>query len=204
MTTEIFNEVRENLPVLLTKALITLLNLSIIHCQCQIGLWIKLGHGNKSACSEWNPVQSQWTADLNQRPVQEMGVCSDSNQTADGSVQKLGNNLLHDYELSTTKVFSQISSKWNLNWKSKLVQTCIVWTSFDFQFEDFLAICSKIIVYCDTDQLKPSITRSWRSVLNFKFSVVFFLRLMTCSMSIERAKKKLSTPIYVKCDEMYW
>ena len=107
--------------------------------QCQIGLWIKLGHGNKSACSELNPVQSHWAADLNQWPVQEKGVCSDSNQTADGSVQKLGNNLLHDYELSTTKVFSQISSKWNLNWKSKLVQTCIVWTSFDFQFEDFLS-----------------------------------------------------------------
>ena len=35
-----------------------------------------------------------------------------------------------------------------------------------------------------TDQ--PSITWSWRSVLNFKLSVLTFSRLMSCSMSIEQ------------------
>ena len=40
------------------------------------------------------------------------------------------------------------------------------------------------IIYCVTDQ--PSITRSRRSVLNFKLSVLTFSRLMSCSMSIEQ------------------
>ena len=52
-------------------------------------------------------------------------------------------------------------------------------TSFHFQFEDFLSnLPLWTIIYCVTDQ--PSITWSWRSVLNFKFSVLSFLRSMSC------------------------
>ena len=54
-------------------------------------------------------------------------------------------------------------------------------TSFYFQFEDFLSNLPLTISYCVTDQ--PSITRSLRSVLNFKLSVLTFSRLMSCSMS---------------------
>ena len=42
----------------------------------------------------------------------------------------------------------------------------------------------KITIYCVTDQ--PPIARSRRSALNFKFSVLTFLRSMSCSMSIEQ------------------
>ena len=45
-----------------------------------IGLWVKLRYRNKSACPKSSPLCN--TADLNQWPVQEKVVCSDSNQTA--------------------------------------------------------------------------------------------------------------------------
>ena len=55
-------------------------------------------------------------------------------------------------------------------------------TSFDAWFEDFLSnLLLKVIIYCVTGQ--SSITRSRRSVLNFKFSDLTFLRSMSCSMS---------------------
>ena len=61
----------------------------------------------------------------------------------------------------------------------------------------------KIIIYCVTDQ--QSLTHSPRSVLIFKFSVLTFLRLMSCLMSTEQklCKEKISTPIYVPCYNMY-
>ena len=58
-------------------------------------------------------------------------------------------------------------------------------TSFDFQFEDFLSnLPLWTIIYCVTDQ--PSITWSWRSVLNFKILNLIFSRLMSCLMSNEQ------------------
>ena len=60
------------------------------------------------------------------------------------------------------------------------------------------------IMYYVTDQ--PSLTQSGRSVLNFKLSVLTFLRLMSCSMSIEQKivlSENISTPIYVECYYMY-
>ena len=54
-------------------------------------------------------------ADLNRRPVQEKGVCSDFNltgtSTTDGGAQKRENDLWHGSELIATKVCSQISRK---------------------------------------------------------------------------------------------
>ena len=41
---------------------------------------------------------------------------------------------------------------------------------------------TKTIIYCVTD--RQPITQSWRSVLNFKISVLTFLRLISCLMSI--------------------
>ena len=67
---------------------------------------------------------------------------------------------------------------------SKVV-TSVDRTSFNFWFEDclsYLTWCT--IIYCVTDQL--SITRSRRSVLNFKLSVLTFSKSMSCLMSIEQ------------------
>ena len=47
---------------------------------------------------------------------------------------------------------------------------------------------------------QPSISRSRRSVLNFKFSVLTFSRSMSCSMSIEQKEVKFLNPIDVKCE----
>ena len=55
-----------------------------------------------------------------------------------------------------------------------------------------------------TNHQLASITWSWRSVLNDKFSVFTFLRLMTCSMHCQLRKtcaqgvENISTPIYVQ------
>ena len=87
----------------------------------------------------------------------------------------------------TTKVCSQISRKWNAMLESS-IQPCSDqhWQDkIQFWFEDFLSnLPSWAIIYCVTDQL--FITWSPRSVLNFKFSDLTFLRLMSCSMSIEQ------------------
>ena len=53
------------------------------------------------------------------------------------------------------------------------VEPCIERTSFDFLFEDFFNnLPLEIIIYCVTEE--PSITLSSRSVLIFRFSVLFF------------------------------
>ena len=55
--------------------------------------------------------------------------------------------------------------------------------------KDFLSnLPMKIIICCVTDQ--QSITRSGKSVMNFKFSLLTFLRLMSCSVSIEQKLSK--------------
>ena len=127
-----------------------------------------------------------------------------STVTSDGDAQKLGNDVRRDSELIATKFCSQNGCKWNTMFESYVV-TIIDKTSFDFQFEDFLSnLLFEIIIYCVTDQ--PSIAQSQRSVLNFKFSVLTFLRSMSCPMSIEQklCQVKYLTLIYAKCDKMYW
>ena len=58
-------------------------------------------------------------------------------------------------------------------------------TSFDFWFKDFFSdLLLKINICCVAN--KQYVIRSWRSVLNFKFLVVTFLRLMSCLISIEQ------------------
>ena len=65
------------------------------------------------------------------------------------------------------------------------IHTRIDRTNFDFRFDDFFSnLPLQTIIYCVTDQ--PSITRSRRTVLNFKFSVLTFLRSMSCSTIIEQ------------------
>ena len=65
------------------------------------------------------------------------------------------------------------------------LKTYIEWTSFEFWSQDFFSnLLLKINIYCATDQ--PPITWSLRLVIIFKFSVLNFVRSMTCLMSIEQ------------------
>ena len=102
---------------------------------------------------------------------------SNSAATSDGGAQKLGNDVRHDSESIATKVCSQIGRKWNAMFESHVV-TSVDRTSFDFRFEDFLSnLPLQTFIYCVTD--KASITRSRRSVLNVKASVLTFSRSMS-------------------------
>ena len=56
-----------------------------------------------------------------------------------------------------------------------------------FNLKNFWEICcnaTEIIIYCVSDQ--TSISWFWRSFLNFKFSVLTYLRLISCSMRTEQ------------------
>ena len=126
---------------------------------------------------------------------------SNSTATSEDSAQKLGNNPWREYELIATKVCSKKRRKWNARVESH-IETRIDRTSFDFRFKPFWAI------YCVIDQ--PSAILSQRSVLNFKFSVLTFLRSMSslavsCLMNIEQklCKEKIfqlkSMPNTIRC-----
>ena len=150
-----------------------------------IGLWacvaVKIMSRNKTACSESNPVQ---TCSLQQVYIDgPQGVWSDSNQTA----QRFQMAVPKSLETMSAIVWPKFAAKSVTNEMRCLkdVETCIHWTIFDFWFDDFFSsLPLKIITHCVIDQ--PSITQSRRSVLNFKFSVVKYLRLMSCSISIEQ------------------
>ena len=151
-----------------------------------ISLWVEIRHRNRSSCSESSPVQSnrskQTFCPRKERLLRLQSIQSNSTTTSDVGAQKLGNDVWHDSGSIATKVCNKVGRKWKAMFESH-VEPCIDWTSFDSRFEDFFSnLLLKIIIYCVTDQ--PSITRSRRSVLNFKFSVLTFPRLMGCSMSI--------------------
>ena len=120
-------------------------------------------------------------AGLNRRPVRVKGVCPDSNQR------------VQQRQMAVRKILETISGMIQNRLKPKFtvkmianempclkamywhVETCIDWTSFNFRFKDFLSnLLLKIIICFITDQ--PSIARSRRSVLSFKFSFFTFLR----------------------------
>ena len=100
------------------------------------------------------------------------------------SLKTMSGWLWHDSESIATKVCSQISSKRNAMFEIHS-ETSIDRTSFNFRFNFFFSnLLLKTIIFRVNGQ--PSITLSRRSVRNLKFSVVTFLRLMSCSMSIEQ------------------
>ena len=110
-------------------------------------------------------------ADQNWLPVLEKGFCSDSNR-------------------SHFKVCSQNWSWMKFDARKPCLDLYWLVKLLSKDLKIFWAIW-KIIIYCVTDQL--FITRSSRSVLNFKFSVFTFLRSMSCSMSIEQNCVKRKT-----------
>ena len=107
-----------------------------------IGLWLKIWHRNKTACSESNPVQSSRSKSTTcPRKGRLLRFESNSTATSDGGAQKLGSDVWHDSESIATKVSSQIGRKWNAMFESHIV-TIVDRTSFNFRFEDFFwAIC---------------------------------------------------------------
>ena len=131
-----------------------------------------------------NPVQSSRSVSTTcPRKKRLLRFELSSTATSDGGAQKLGNDVRRNFELIASKVCSQIGHKWNAMFENNVV-TSVDRTSFDFQFEDFLSYLPlQTFIYCVTDQ--PSITRSQRSVLNFKLSVHTFSRSISCSMSNE-------------------
>ena len=126
------------------------------------------------------------------------GQLGDVTVNSDGSKQNFGNNLLHESESIVAKVCSQKCSKWKTMSESQ-VEICIDWTAFDFSsyFKDFFEQSAmKKIIHCVIDQssLAQSWSLGWRSVLNFKFSFLAFLRFMTCPMNI--AQKMCTKKIF--------
>ena len=98
-----------------------------------IGLWVKIWLRNKTAFSEYYPVQSS-RSELTTCPREGRLLRFELNSTvtSDGGEQKLWNNLWHDSESIATKVCGKISRKWNVMSESN-VQTNIDRTSFNFE-----------------------------------------------------------------------
>ena len=87
---------------------------------------------------------------------------------------------------------------------------CYVWKPCsDQRWEDELRFSiwrffeQSTIIYSVTHQ--PSITWSWRCVLNFSLLVLTFCRSKRCSMSNEQKllSENTSTPSYVECNKIY-
>ena len=121
-----------------------------------------------------------------------------TSSTSDGYAQRLGNDLWNDSESIATKVCSQIGRKCRKMFESQ-VEVCIDLTSFNFQFKDEGVFMSNLlIIYYVTEQ--QSISQSRRSVLNFKFSVLTFLRSIVALEQNLCEEKRISTLIYFLCD----
>ena len=94
-----------------------------------------------------------------------------------------------DTESIATNVCRQIGCKWNVMFESHVDNWLeIDWMTFYLLCKDYLSnLLLKIIICCVTEQY-------WQTIHNmiskfcpkFKFSVSSFLRLMSCSMSIEQ------------------
>ena len=132
-----------------------------------------------------------------------------TSSTSDGYAQRLGNDLWNDSESIATKVCSQIGRKCRKMFESQ-VEVCIDWTSFNFQFKDEGVFMSNLlIIYYVTEQ--QSISQSRRSVLNFKFSVLTFLRSMNNISKLCEAMKFQLQPmsnaitVFIKgCCQEFW
>ena len=110
--------------------------------QSVIGLWVRIWHRNKTACSKLNPVP------LNRQSIWGKGVCS-STEISDGSTQKLGNDVRRNSESIATKACSQISSKWNVMFASQRWQDKL-WFSIWRIFEQSALVNIHLLYYWST------------------------------------------------------
>ena len=93
-------------------------------------------------------------ADLNQEPVQEEGICLDSNLRAQPlrlapslGRAKLGNDLCYEFESMVTKKFKVCRQNSHKQQTISESQTCIDWASFDFKLLSFPGFPLKIITH---------------------------------------------------------
>ena len=100
-----------------------------------IGLWVKIWHRNKTACSKSNPVQSRRSKSTT---CPRKGLLLKIEQRSDFRWRraKLGIDVWRDSESIAIKVCSQIGRKLNAMFESHVV-TSVDRTSFYFRFEDF-------------------------------------------------------------------
>ena len=149
-----------------------------------------------------------------------MGVCSDSNQTAQPHQIPMLKNLEMisgiNYNKLQTKFAAKFAWKKGLQMKSNVwkpcrltVQTCIGWASLEYLLKRIWKnLPLKIIIYCGTDQ--PLLVTAWfqRSVLNFKLSVLTFLRLMFDEHWAKNLWREIfqihSMSNQLQCDSMCW
>ena len=145
-------------------------------------------------------------ANLNRQPVLETGVCSDSEWTA----QRLLMAALQSLEIISGMILTWLQPKFGAKWRAIFaiesnVEACIDWMHFDFLFEawEFLSnLQPRTIIFYFTEQ-------SCIIGLNFKFSVLSFLRLWAARWALSKIvgrvwRENISTPIYVQCCNMYW
>ena len=80
------------------------------------GLWLKIWHRNKTACSELNPVQSSRSKSKTcLRKGRLLKLELNSPATSDGGAQNLGNEVRRDSESIATKVAAKsIAMKCNV------------------------------------------------------------------------------------------
>ena len=171
-----------------------------------IGLGVKIWHRNKTGCSKLIPIQCSRSKSMTYpRKGPLLRLESNSTVTSDGGAQKLRNDIWHDSESIPTKVCSRIGRKWNAVFESHVV-TSFYRTSFDFQFEDFWAICclfafvkSYLMCYWPTIhnlilKMCPKFSKSQSSLFQIQWAVWW-------ALSKNCAKWNFSTPmspIYVK------
>ena len=79
------------------------------------GLWVKIGHRNKTTCSEFNPVQSTKSKLMScPRNGRVFRFKLNSTATSDGRVQKLESYVWHDSESSAAKLVAHELQGWGL------------------------------------------------------------------------------------------
>ena len=82
------------------------------------GLWAKIWHKKKTACSESNPVQSSRSVSTN---CPRKGCRIEQRSDFRWRRAKLGNDIRRNSESIATKVCSQIGRKWNAIFESHIV-----------------------------------------------------------------------------------
>ena len=121
-----------------------------------------------------------------------------------------------NYNKLQTKFAAKFAWKKGLQMKSNVwkpcrltVQTCIGWASLEYLLKRIWKnLPLKIIIYCGTDQ--PLLVTAWfqRSVLNFKLSVLTFLRLMFDEHWAKNLWREIfqihSMSNQLQCDSMCW
>ena len=107
-----------------------------------IGLWVKIWHKNKTACSKLNLVQSSRSklTTCGRKGCLLRFKLNTGAAALDGDTQKLENYVWRDSESIATKVCSQISRK-SIAMFERHVVTSVDETIFNFEFRIFLAIC---------------------------------------------------------------